>query len=1028
MENKRIIRRGTPEQIALVARELSRLARREVNINFVRGLFDSVIENQLLQKILSGNIKDINIRDLRHPRVTYEDRLEGIDRAGILKSLLPKTTRQLVDEIDDVKDITDENLLLYKNDLKRRIEEKVYESKEEYNELVERYDRLRQDLHDNELTGYFRFEAGGLGGMEQLVPAKPEQYAIYPELEDGIVDIPLLTEEEEKIVEDEDLDYLNKFEFENLERMRQADYELRIANFMEDSLVDTIQNLGTTTEYHKQPLIRDIGIKLVGTFLMNRISHYIPYIDMFNFFKRNKLTTAGVATAGYLGKLFYDYYTSQPGSKITPDLSQERGHVFSKEHNYNGPGTKVEERFELDNRKQGRFPYIFPSNVLDLIALEHDILYTSPNQNIQQLADLRYVENVRNPKQFLLGLNKRIGKELINPKDIDEIVKEFYANNLNLLSTGFIQSQAISRSIKNPLKLVNFYKDIRNPEMIIELFKPDQLNKRYGVDIQELYEKPPPQEYIKYLDDVDKSVDSVLTMMADIGRVNNKGDYVLNKKIENKEKFEKDLQTLHNNFNELVLEQRKIDNEDIDNINRYRQVKLEKQKINEFIKNVNKVVDDPEHIKTIKEEIINVEVPIKENDKIIFGNNIIKEKMVRQRFDSIYSYIDEINPQDRQRELWNLWQDGQKTIPQGAKDLQLPKYTQKKQGVSKEEFQKAYDLLQKELHKRGVSKEDIKKVDDAGDVRQMSNVRKMYYSLDANKPDERQQKQDILNKVAQERINDVDAERREWKKEETPKEETPKEETPKEETTTTTAPKEETTTTAKTATAPIPLDVPFITQPVQAVQEAQKEIPPEGAPSTYKTTGSTQNKDNPDNMVSVQRLTKKAVDKILNPTAQEKRRMNAGFYDFLTPDDQNGGIGTAKTNPLIRQNEQHEKMMSKGNLSSYYDNTLWGNNNNLLFKKTYNVPEIKREMKERKEFPKRVRGLIRKYPAYIPPQIQQRKEVNDFQPAINPPSNYYKGSRYEGFYRSVAVPLPYEEYVRRFYNNPNEFTAGADFY
>ena len=98
IERKRL-RRGTPQEIAIVARELSRLARREVNENFIRDIFNRLIESRLLQKIFTGRIDQINLRDLRHPRIRFEDRLERIDKAGILKRLLPKTDRQLWQDV-----------------------------------------------------------------------------------------------------------------------------------------------------------------------------------------------------------------------------------------------------------------------------------------------------------------------------------------------------------------------------------------------------------------------------------------------------------------------------------------------------------------------------------------------------------------------------------------------------------------------------------------------------------------------------------------------------------------------------------------------------------------------------------------------------------------------------------------------------------------------------------------------------------------------------------------------------------------
>ena len=119
----------------------------------------------------------------------------------------------------------------------------------------------------------------------------------------------------------------------------------------------------------------------------------------------------------------------------------------------------------------------------------------------------------------------------------------------------------------------------------------------------------------------------------------------------------------------------------------------------------------------------------------------------------------------------------------------------------------------------------------------------------------------------------------------------------------------------------------------------------------------------------------------------------------------------------------------RGNISMVRENHILGNTNNLKMLPKYDIKDISKKMKAAREAPRKRRGLIRKFPARMPRQRQTREEKRDFQPLINPPSNYAKGSMYSPFYvNRPAVPLPYEEYLKIFYGNPNEFWDGADYY
>jgi hypothetical protein len=214
--------------------------------------------------------------------------------------------------------------------------------------------------------------------------------------------------------------------------------------------------------------------------------------------------------------------------------------------------------------------------------------------------------------------------------------------------------------------------------------------------------------------------------------------------------------------------------------------------------------------------------------------------------------------------------------------------------------------------------------------------------------------------------------------------------------------------------------LPFRTQ---AVKPLRFEEPDE--PKEEKRTA-TGNKDNPDNLVDGIRATDAVVDALLKPTPKQMRQKRAELYDFITPDDQNGGIGTRFNNPLIKRNYERFMETRRGNISELYNNHELGNTNNLMMLKEYDMKDINKRMTRLRKLPERKRGLIRKYPVRMPPQVQSREEKQDFQPLINPPSNYYQGSMYSPYFVSRAsAPLPYEEYLKQFYGNPNEFYDGA---
>jgi hypothetical protein len=405
------------------------------------------------------------------------------------------------------------------------------------------------------------------------------------------------------------------------------------------------------------------------------------------------------------------------------------------------------------------------------------------------------------------------------------------------------------------------------------------------------------------------------------------------------------------------------------------------------------------HVATIppKEELLLLEAPplLKENDKIISVKDI-QDKMVVANYDSVFSYVDGITAQDRRKEMIDIWGEGQKLVQeQGGKDLKAPKWTKGTRGISKETYRKAYNLLQKQLRERNVADKVIEDLDDRADERQMAKVETVIKKASSAK------KKKIMNSIQVAESMDEEA-IKEVKPEAPPKAEEPKVE-------------------------PV-VDAPFTIEPIRPPKYTPPrfEKPDEPRPVRKSATG---NRDNPDNLIDTIRATDAVVNAVLKPSAKDIRKRRANLYDFITPDDQNGGIGTKETNPLVRGDYNRFMNVRRGNLTDIRENHVLSNTNNLKMLQQYDMKEINKRMKSAREAPRKRRGLVRRFPARMPLQRQTREEKKDFQPLINPPSNYAKGSMYSPFFvNRPALPLPYEDYVRLFYGNPNEFFDGADYY
>ena len=418
-----------------------------------------------------------------------------------------------------------------------------------------------------------------------------------------------------------------------------------------------------------------------------------------------------------------------------------------------------------------------------------------------------------------------------------------------------------------------------------------------------------------------------------------------------------------------------------------------------------------------KEKLLLLEAPpaIKENDKIISVKDI-QDKMVVANYDSVYSYVDGITAQDRRKEMIDMWKEGEKLVQeQGGKDLKLPKWTAGTRGISKATYKKAYNLLQKQLRDRNVIDQAIRDLDERADERQMAKVEAVVKKASPAK------KEKIMNSIQVAESMDAEVAVKEpMSSAKFQKDVVEPVEGKKEFMRAIKKPKAE-------VKAPV-IDAPFTTEAVRPpkYKPPRFEEPDEPRPVRKSATG---NKDNPDNLIDTIRATDAVVDAVLKPSAKDIRKRRANLYDFITPSDQTGGIGTKETNPLVRGDYNRFMGVRRGNLSDVRENHVLGNTNNLKMLQQYDMKEINKRMRSAREAPRKRRGLIRKFPARMPRQRQTREEKRDFQPLINPPSNYAKGSLYSPFFvNRPAVPLPYEEYLKIFYGNPNEFFDGADYY
>ena len=286
--------------------------------------------------------------------------------------------------------------------------------------------------------------------------------------------------------------------------------------------------------------------------------------------------------------------------------------ITGGEFNYNGPGTNVERRLKLLKPSEHTFPtgsksYVFPINLQDAVAFEHDLFYATNDELIQQMADIRYINYLfRNTDTFI---NRLKSQGIKIPDDIK-------LNKYSHVSTFFIATQALSRATGGLASWVKRFMDrfiklkifsasgqllkserdilMQWPEILGALklainrdteTLADLIAKKFNADpsivkafLEGREDRINIPEYDKFISDVEKVSDKMYSMMGKYGSFDKSGNFNVDKM--NLTEIEDDLTVLYKDFNVMSDEQYKVDGyrgynrlpdapakEDLDNFN-----------------------------------------------------------------------------------------------------------------------------------------------------------------------------------------------------------------------------------------------------------------------------------------------------------------------------------------------------------------------------------------------------------------------------------------------------------------------------
>jgi len=188
-------------------------------------------------------------------------------------------------------------------------------------------------------------------------------------------------------------------------------------------------------------------------------------------------------------------------------------------YNFMGPSTKIEDRISLNYKRKGQGPlgikkgtlsFWIPSTVSDLVSLEHDLMYYSPNNYIRALADWNYLKDVESDIGTLgIGLQfiKRFGVESVPILLQGEALRKAIVKSLDKLieiGTGVFTEVKTERQL-NEQAVDEVLQPLENAMNIWNELTGGQGRNILGVDLNEIRRYPAQQQLVTIMKELAKA-------------------------------------------------------------------------------------------------------------------------------------------------------------------------------------------------------------------------------------------------------------------------------------------------------------------------------------------------------------------------------------------------------------------------------------------------------------------------------------------------------------------------------------------
>jgi len=722
--------------------------------------------------------------------------------------------------------------------------------------------------------------------------------------------------------------------------------------------------------------------------------------------------------------------------------------------NFNGPWTEVESRLNLKYKgKIGTQNPHIPANILDYYAVIHDMMYFIPNKLAMAAADAIYVSNVLTNRNIKIA-NKAIGTGVIGAgvgwhafqwafdymalpyiaynKGKNQILEIFKRDLLNVVKQWKPAQQLLERSL-NSLGIHSITPP-GGQEQKLGFLAPGAANTRsarkrlwdkYGSPVAiyglyNLFYKVYQSPYLvpEYVGDIAKTSKMIYNSFPELRKVQEK-------------------------YNEYLLSIGKFDEQG--NFVIYDKIDKERAKQQyvaffdewkNYIKFVNINFKAGWDAGDIDEADISKVYDIKKFDKEYELSQLAEMNKIEEAFKS-YTKIYDL-PNINSSITNNIFQD----IPLAEMNITA----EQRRGIEHLGHNLRYLPKEKQLEILN------ELVDDANKEYGLNITIK---EADRNNPDKAYNKtfnkilqnvkrdQETLNKLIQldekydNKIDEIVSNATLTTTTTPPAEPSAEPQT----TTTTTEPPETTTTTTTqppTTTTPSaePSAEPQPTSSAEGIPPFMKistvpEIKEKKTPEQRKEKEQKQEKNEPrptetapikDTLVSGINPIQSLINKYMKYTKEDARRELLAMMAFV-PSDANGGIGTEKTNELIKGNTATFNRTINGHLyDDWYDNTeLTNTNNNSLQHKIKKKDVVQHFQYERLKTRAANIKNSRNSKKVLLNQIQTAYETNDFKPLVNPPGCYMYGSPYADGFEPLAANPNNGPHFDDYYKNENYF-------